>query len=161
MYRETQVEHFEPLLVKSRPIIIACGVATAILIAIAWAMIGHNVVRVAISGGILITTTSAFVAGSSYRLRDLRTRRGRVLRNQPHAEGEISKLPPPETIRRRLWISSCASIAGVLGLMATTAVGLLAVSEPAVGEWSAVVSILTVVISALHFVAATYTRPLD
>jgi hypothetical protein len=161
MYRETQTEHFEPLLVKSQPVIVACSVAALVLIAISWAMIGQNVVRVAISGAILITTTSAFVAGSCYRLRDLRTRRGRVLRNQPHVDAELAKLPPRETIQRRLWASAGASIVGALGLMATTAACFLVVSEQGVGEWSAVVSILTGVIAALLFVAATYTRPLD
>lgn len=161
MYREPQVEHVEPLLVRSRPIIVACCVATAVLIAVAWVMIPLNVMRVAITGGILITTTSAFVTGSCYRLRDLRTRRGRVLRSQPLAEAEIAKLAPRETIRRRLLIASCAWIAGVLGLVVITAIGLLAVSDKSVGQWSTIVTILAIVISALSFVGATYTRPLD
>jgi hypothetical protein len=161
LYRETQTEHFEPLLVRSRPVIAACAIATVVLVAIAWAMIAQPVVRVAISGSILIATVSAFLAGSCYRLGDLRTRRGRILRNQPHVEGELAKLPPRETIRRRLWISAIASIVGVLGLGTTTANALLTVSEAGAGEWSALVSILTVVVAALDFVAATFTRPLD
>jgi len=161
MYREAQTEHFEPLLVKSRPILIACCAATIVLIGIAWAMIGEGVVRVAITGSILITTTSSFTAGGCYRLRDLRSRRGRVLRSQPENAGELAKLPPLETIRRRLLVSASATVAGALGLAVTTTIGFVGDFPQSVGEWSAVVSILTLVISALYFVAATYTRPLD
>ncbi len=161
MYRETQTEHFEPLLVKSRPIIVGCCAATLALIVIAWVMIGVNVVRVALTGLILITAISAFTVGSSHRLRDLRTRRGRLLRQQPENATELARLPPLETIRRRLRIARTATAAGALGLLVTTAIGFLGDYPSGVGPWSLVVTILALVASALYFVAATYTRPLD
>lgn len=161
MYRETQAEHFDALLVKSRPIIVSCCVATIVLIGIAWAMIGENVVRVALTGLILITATSSFTLGSGCRLRDLRTRRGRLLREQPENSAELARLPPLETIRLRLRVSSAATAAGAIGLTVTTAIGFVGDYPQSVGQWSAVVSILALVISALFFVAATYVRPLD
>lgn len=161
MYRETQVEHYEPLLVKSRPIVASCCAATAVLIAVALVTIGENVVRVAIVGSILVTSTSAFVLGSCYRLRDLRTRRGRVLRAQPENAAEVAKLPPLETVWRRVRVSRYATAASCLCLAATTAVAFVGDYDESVGQWSLVVSILALVLSALFFVAATYTRPLD
>jgi peptidoglycan/LPS O-acetylase OafA/YrhL len=161
MYRETQTEHYEPLLVRSQPLIAACCVATLVLIAIAWAMIGESIVRVSITGSILTVTVGGFAAGSCHRLSDLRTRRGRILRLQANAAGEIAKLPPLETIRRRLRVSISAWGTGSLGLLATTLVSFLGEYPESVGQWSVVVSILAMVISALCFLAATNTRPLD
>ena len=161
MYREPQTEHHESLLIKTKPIVAVCCVATAVLIGIAWVMIDVGVVRVALTGSILITTTSSFTLGGTYRLRDLRKRRGRILRIQPENAGELAKLPPLSTIRRRLRVSASATAAGSLGLTVTTTIGFVGDYEPSLGEWSAIVSILTLVMSALFFVAATYTRPLD
>lgn len=161
MYRETQAEHFEPLLVKSRPIIVGCCVATVVLIGIAWAMIGVNVVRVALTGLILLTAASSFALGSSHRLRDLRTRRGRLLREQPENAMELARMPPLETIRRRLRVVRSATAAGALGLLVTTAIGFAGDYPQSVGAWSLVISILALVASALYFLAASYARPLD
>lgn len=161
MYRETQTEHYEPLLVKSRPIVTACCVATVVLIGVALVTIGVGVVRVAITGSILVTVTSSFMLGSCYRLRDLRSRRGRLLRAQPENAAELAKLPPLEMVWRRIRVSRYATSAGVLGLAATTLIAFVGDYPQSAGQWSAVVSILAVVISALFFVAATYTRPLD
>ena len=161
MYRETQTEHFEPLLVKSRPIITACCAATFVLIALAWAMIGENVVRISLTGAIFTVTISGFAAGSCHRLGDLRTRRGRILRVQGQVEGEIAKLPPLETIKRRLRVSIGAWTVGSLGLLATTVVSFLGDYSESVGQWSTVISILALVVSALCFLAATHVRPLD
>jgi hypothetical protein len=161
MYRETQTEHYEPLLVRSQPLIYACCVATLVLIGLAWAMIGENIVRVSITGAILTVTISGFAAGSCHRLSDLRTRRGRILRITVNAAGEIAKLPPLETIRRRLLVSTAAWVTGSLGLVATTVVCFLGEYPESDGQWSVVVSILALVISALCSLAATNTRPLD
>jgi hypothetical protein len=161
MYRETQVEHFEPLLVKSRPVVVACCAATAALIVIAWAMVGAADIRIALSASITITVTSSFALGDSRRLRDLRQRRARALRNHSENSGEMAKLAPLAMIQFRFRLCGAATAAGSLSLAATTVVGFLGDYEPGAGEWSLVISILTVVVSTLSAVAATYTRPLD
>lgn len=161
MYRETNVEHFEALLVKSQPMIIACCAAIAVLVGITWIVIHESIVRVALSGAILATATSTFTAGNCCRLRDLRRRRGRFLRERSEVEVELAKLPPRETLLLRLRASCLAVAIGVLGLAGTTAIALLGDSDKSTGEWSAVLSALAVVVSALLFVAATYIRPLD
>ena len=161
MYRETQVEHFEALLVKSQPMIVACCAAVAVLIGITWVVIGEGIVRVALSGAILATATSAFTTGNCCRLRDLRRRRGRFLREQSEVVVELAKLPPRETLALRLRASCFAAAIGVLGLAGTTAVALLGGSEGSVGQWSAVISLLALAVSTLLFVAANYIRPLD
>jgi hypothetical protein len=161
MYRETQVEHYEPLLVKSRPMIVACCVATAVLVAITWILISESVVRVALTGAILATASGALVTGNCCRLRDLRRRRGRELRERTEVAVELAKLPPLETLLLRLRASCAAAAIGGLGLAGTTAIALLGSYPQRIGLWTALISILAIVVSLLHFVAATYIRPLD
>ena len=66
--------------------------------------------RVSFTGEIFVLQSSAFVAGNTFRLRDIRTRKGNELRNRPdpnsdEARAERAKLPPRATIQFRFRVA--------------------------------------------------------
>lgn len=156
-------EHLDPLLPRSRAVAFGCGIAVAGLIVLVCVMIPTTIGRVAVSASILVATTSAWVAGNCYRLRDVRRRRGNLLRhrNDPEANGIRSQLPPRQTIAQRFRISSYSIAIGLIGLAAAAAIGYFTSDSPSTGSWYVVAALLGIVFTALVFVAATYARPLD
>jgi len=156
-------EHLEPLLPRLRAVGLGGALAVLALILLVCVMLPTNVGRVAVSTTIAIATVSAFLTGSGFRLRDARRRHGNMLRSRkdPEADDLRAQLPPRETIARRFRISSYGIAIGLVGLLAAAVIGYLTSDTAAAGAWYLVAALLGVAFTALAFVAATYTRPID
>jgi hypothetical protein len=153
----------EPLLPRTRAVVLGCGIAVLALIVLVCAMVSSDVGRVAFSAAIIVSTASALLAGTCYRLREVRRRRGNLLRPRRDAEADHQRaqLPPRETIARRFKVSVSGMSVGLTGLTAVAVIGYLTSDSPKDGSWYIVAALLGIVFTALSFVAATYGRPLD
>jgi len=156
-------EHIRPLLPRTRAVVLGCAVAVLVLIALVCAIVSSDIGRVALSAAIVVATASALLAGTCYRLREVRRRRGNLLRKRhdEEADKERAQLPPRETITRRFRVSLSGMTIGLLGLAAAAVIGYSTSDSPQAGSWYVVAALLGIVFTALSFVAATYGRPLD
>lgn len=162
MIEESRDQHFERILPHSR-LVIAASVG-AYLLYFLWVYFsvdnGKIVMLQAIAA--LIIGLSAFVAGNTYRLRDVRRRQayrlGRLPREDVSARTAAwNNLVPPETIHFRFRLAS-SGIA--FGVFAQIAIGLvfIQISQESLGVTA---TFLVVVLAGLLFLAGTYTRPVD
>jgi hypothetical protein len=156
-------EHLEPLLLRTGAVAFSCALVVLALIVLVCVILPSSVGRVAVSTTIFVATVSAALAASSFRLRDIRKRRGNLLRSQqgPEADLRRAQLPPRETIARRFRVSSYGIAIGLVGLLAAAVIGFFTSDSAEAGSWYAVAALLGTVFTVLTFVAATYTRPLD
>jgi F0F1-type ATP synthase assembly protein I len=159
----TLEEHLNPLLLRSRAILAVSSLAVLALIVLVCLIIPTAIGRVAVATSIAVATSSAYLAGNSYRLRDVRRRVGNLLRHRTddEANGHRSQLPPRTTIAQRFRISRYGIVIGVFGLIASAVIGYFTSDSAGDGSWYLVAALLGIVFTALIFVAATYSRPLD
>lgn len=156
-------EHLDAVLPRTRTTVFACGAAVLVLIVLVCLILPTNIGRVAVSATIIVATVSAFLAGTGFRLRDVRRRLGNQLRSRkdPEADRLRSELPPRQMIGRRVRVSFFGIAVGLFGLLAAALIGFFTSESAEAGSWYAVAALLGVVFTALTFVAATHTRPFD
>lgn len=158
---ETPDEHFSRILLETNKVVLVVALSGIALIALAIAMIPSGVARTAIAASVLASMIGAFVAGNTYRLKDVRTRHGNMLRHNGSSSIPREQLPPRHVIQQRFRASGAGALVGISGMLVTTGITLGLSSDAGAGEWSAVITLIGVVFSALSFVAGTYTRPID
>jgi hypothetical protein len=158
---ESSVEHFERALLRTRITGIACVAATLLLIAWVHLTVDSSFLRLAFAGAIVVLQASAFLAGNTLRLRDVRTRTGNRLRNVPGATEELMALPPRETILRRLRFAAGGTLTSAVALAAIVVVpGIRGDEGVSVGRL-VLAALLTLACGLLTLAAGTFTRPLD
>lgn len=162
----TPATHYERALVRSPIVLSGCGAFFIAFVVWVWLTIDTSLLRVSFTGEIFVLQSSAFVAGNTFRLRDVRTRKGNELRNRPNPDSdetraERAKLPPRATIQFRFRVAGLGSTLGSVALILTSLIPTLFESgEQSAGQlW--VTTLLGGVCGGLTFIAGTYTQPLD
>jgi hypothetical protein len=158
--------HYRSALLRSPVVLGLCGALFVAVMVWVWLTIDTSLLRVSFTGEIFVLQSSAFVAGNTFRLRDIRTRKGNELRNRPdHDSDEVraerAKLPPRATIKFRFRVAGLGSTLGSSALILTSLLPtLLSTTEQSPGQlW--VTTLLGWVCGGLTFVAGTLTQPLD
>jgi CHASE2 domain-containing sensor protein len=151
--------HFEPALIRSMIVISVC--VASVLLLVLWTWLTHvpSLTKTMLTGALLIAAASAFIAGNTFRLRDVRARIGNQVRSGRLDKANVlAELPPRETIRRRFTMAVIGTLLAVLVLGLTL---FYARNDPNGIQTTGAVSILGVVASALCFVGGTVVRPID
>lgn len=153
-------KHFDALHLRSVIIITACGAMVFALLGWSWTTTISSIMKSMLTGAVVFAALSAFVAGNTFRLRDIRARRGnRARRATPEEKAVIlASLPPRETIAMRFRL---ARIGAVLGVGALVLALFYSHFERLGVQVAATVSILGILVAALCFVGGTFARPLD
>lgn len=152
-------EHIKPALLRSVVTITVCTAAVGLLLAWVWLSQMPTLMKTMLTGAIATAAVSAFIAGNTYRLRDVRKRVGNQVRAGQHDKMKaLADLPPRETIGHRFAMAEAgtALAALVLVLAIIYARGLAGGLQMTVS-----VSVLGLVASALCFVCGSWVRPVD
>jgi hypothetical protein len=156
---EPEEQHFSPALMRSSVVILTCLMLLGVLETWIWLQIESPFARVSLTGGVIVSATSFFIAGNTFRLRDVRRRVGnqaRAGRVSPiHA---LSTLTPRETIRRRFILGAAGATVGVGTLILTL---FLSRDEASGAREAMVASVLAIVCAMLCFVGGTFARTID
>ncbi|MCK9901699.1 MULTISPECIES: hypothetical protein [Parafrankia] len=156
---EPEEQHFSPALMRSTVVIATCLVLLALLEAWVWLTLSSPFARVSVTGSMIVTAVSFFIAGNTFRLRDIRRRVGNRARAGRIAPIDaLSILPPRETIARRFMLGAIGAIVGVGTLVLTM---FFAGDETEGAREAMVASVLGIVTAMLCFVGGTFARPID
>ncbi len=159
LLHEPEEQHFSPALMRSTVVILTCLVLLAVLETWVWLTLSTSFARVSVTGSMIVTAVSFFIAGNTFRLRDIRRRVGNQARAGRIAPIDaLSQLPPRETIQRRFMLGVVGAIVGVGTLVLT----MVFSGDEAQGAREAMVaSVLGIVCAMLCFVGGTFARPID
>ncbi|CAO5156301.1 membrane hypothetical protein [Frankia sp. AiPs1] len=156
---EPEDRHFSPALMRSTVVIFTCLGLLAVLEAWVWLTLSSPFARVSVTGSMIVTAVSFFIAGNTFRLRDIRRRVGNQARAGRIAPIDaLSQLPPRETIQRRFLLGVVGAVVGVGTLMLTMA---FSGDEQQGAKEAMVASVLGIVCAMLCFVGGTFARPID
>ncbi|SNQ47983.1 conserved membrane hypothetical protein [Frankia canadensis] len=156
---EPEEQHFSPALMRSTVVILTCLALLAVLEIWVWLTLSSPFARVSVTGSMIVTAVSFFIAGNTFRLRDIRRRVGNQARAGRIAPIDaLSKLPPRETIQRRFLLGAVGAIVGVGTLVLTM---VFSGDEQQGARESMVASVLGIVCAMLCFVGGTFARPID
>lgn len=156
---EPEEQHFSPALMRSTVVILICLAQLGILEAWIWLQISSPFARVSLTGGVVVSATSFFIAGNTFRLRDVRRRVGNQSRAGRIAPIEaLATLTPRETIARRFMLGAVGALVGVGTLILTL---FFSRDEPHGSREAMVASVLAIVSAMLCFVGGTFARPID
>jgi hypothetical protein len=112
-----------------------------------------------LTGAITTAAVSAFIAGNTYRLRDVRKRIGNQVRAGQHDKMQaLADLPPRETIGHRFAMAEAGTLLAALVLVLAIVYARNLVNGV---QMSVSVAILGLVASALCFVCGSWVRPVD
>jgi cell division septal protein FtsQ len=156
---EPEEQHFAPALMRSTIVILTCMILLGVLEVWVWLTISSPFARVSVTGAMIVTALSFFIAGNTFRLRDIRRRVGNQARAGLIAPIDaLSQQPPRETIARRFLLGAIGAVVGVGTLVLT----LVFSSDETQGAREAMVaSVLSIVCAMLCFVGGTFARPID
>ena len=156
---ENADEHIEPALVRSVITITVCVAAVGLLLAWVWLSQMPTLMKTMLTGAITTAAVSAFIAGNTYRLRDVRKRIGNQVRAGQHDKMQaLAKLPPRETIGHRFAMAQLGTLLAALVLVLAI---IYARSLTNGVQLTVSVSILGLVACALCFVCGSWVRPID
>jgi hypothetical protein len=152
-------DHFDPALLRSSIVITACSVMITLVVVWIWFSGGSTLLRITLTGAVIVSALSAFTAGNTFRLRDIRARIGNQVRaGRRDKKDVLATLPPRQTIARRFSLAAMGAVLGAVALLLTL---LIAQVESRDIKTTAAVSILSVVCAVLCFVGGTFVRPID
>lgn len=156
---EQPEDHFEPALVRSAVTITVCAAAIGLLLTWVWLSQLPALTKTMLTGAVTTAAVSAFIAGNTYRLRDVRQRVGNQVRaGQQDKMQALAKLPPRETIGHRF------AVAGVGTALASLVLVLAIIYARALTngvQMTVSVSVMGLVACALCFVGGSWARPVD
>lgn len=156
---EKPEDHFEPAPVRSVVTIAVCAAAIGLLLTWVWLSQMPTLTKTMLSGAVTTAAVSAFIAGNTYRLRDVRKRVGNQVRAGRHDKMQaLAKLPPRETIGHRF------AVAGVGTALASLVLVLAIIYARALTngvQMTVSVSVMGLVACALCFVGGSWVRPVD
>lgn len=159
---EPEAEHFGRILPRTR-FVVGAGIV-AYLLLLAWTYFSVVDLKIFLLQAIaaLIIAISAFLAGNTYRLRDVRRRQAYQLSqldpdDKESRKREWAKLVPPTTIAFRFRLAVTGLIAGAIGQICII---LLFVQRDDIIT-GIVATFLVLVLAGLIFLAGTYARPVD
>jgi len=159
---ETEAEHFGRILPRTRFVIGAGAAAYALLLA--WTYFSVDDLRIFLLQALaaLIIAISAFIAGNTYRLRDVRRRHAYQLsqlnpEDRDSRRREWGKLVPPNTISFRFRLAVTGLISGAIGQVSI--IFLFAQRDDT--TTGIIATFLVLVLAGLIFLAGTYARPID
>ena len=156
---EQPEDHFQPARIRSLITLTACVVVVGLLLAWVWLGQLPPLMKTMLTGAITAAAVSAFVAGNTYRLRDIRKRVGNQVRAGQHDQlRALATLPPRETIRHRF------AVAGVGTALAALVLVLAIVYARGLDngvQLTVAVSVLGLAACALCFVGGSWVRPVD
>jgi cell division septal protein FtsQ len=156
---EAEDKHFSPALMRSTVVIFTCLILLAILEVWVWLTLSTPFARVSVTGSMIVTAISFFIAGNTFRLRDIRRRVGNQARAGLIAPIDaLSSLPPRDTIARRFLLGAIGAVVGVGTLLLTM---VFSKAESQGGKEAMVASVLGIVCALLCFVGGTFARPID
>jgi hypothetical protein len=159
LFFEPREQHFAPALMRSTVVIATCLVMLALLAAWVWVTLSSPFAKISVTGSMVVTAISFFIAGNTFRLRDIRRRVGNQARAGLIAPIDaLSELPPRETIARRFMLGAIGAVVGVGTLLLTM---VFSQNESEGGKEAMVTSVLGVVCAMLCFVGGTFARPID
>lgn len=156
---EKPEDHFEPAPVRSAVTITVCAAAIGLLLTWVWLSQMPTLTKTMLTGAVTTAAVSAFIAGNTYRLRDVRKRVGNQVRAGQHDKMQaLAKLPPRETIRHRFAAAGAGTaLAALVLLLAIIYARALANGV----QMTVSVSVLGLVACALCFVGGSWVRPVD
>lgn len=160
-WAESHTDHFQRTLIRTTLIVVTCAILLALDILWIVLAIDSAQIKVSLTAAIFITACSAFLAGNTYRLRDIRARKGFVLRSiardDPARKSAWSELVPRNTIKSRFMLAAAGSALGIIAQLVT----LWFASQLLQGGPSVVACLLGVIVCGLCCVGGTFSRPLD
>ena len=156
---ETPEYHFEPAMIRSVITITVCAAAVGLLLAWVWLSQMPTLTKTMLTGAVTTAALSAFIAGNTFRLRDVRKRVGNQVRAGQHDQMlALATLPPRETIRFRFAVAIAGTtLAAIVLLLAIVYARALANGV----QMTVAVSVLGLVACALCFVGGSWVRPVD
>lgn len=156
---EKSEDHFRPALVRSVVIVSACVAAVGLLLAWVWLSQLPTLMKTMLTGAIVTAAVSAFIAGNTYRLRDVRKRVGNQVRAGQHDKMRaLADLPPRETIGHRFAMAEVGT--GLAALVLVLAVVYARSLDNGV-QLTLSVAALGLVACTLCFVGGSWAQPVD
>ena len=156
---EKPEDHFEPAPIRSAVTITVCAAVVTLLLVWVWLGQLPSLTKTMLSGAVTAAAVSAFIAGNTYRLRDVRKRVGNQVRAGQHDKMQaLAKLPPRETIGHRFAVAGVGT--GLASLVLVLAIVYARGLANGV-QMTVSVSVLGLVACALCFVGGTWVRPVD
>ena len=156
---EQPEDHFQPAPIRSLFTMTACAVVVGLLLAWVWLGQLPPLMKTMLTGAVTATAVSAFIAGNTYRLRDIRKRVGNRVRAGQHDQlRALATLPPRQTIRHRF------AVAGVGTALASMVLVLSIIYARGLAngvQLTVAVSVLGLVACALCFIGGSWVRPVD
>ncbi|MFV0460611.1 MAG: hypothetical protein ACK5MT_17785 [Actinomycetales bacterium] len=162
MASNSEDQHFQRVLAKTAVVMGICGVAYLLLIAWCFFSVREGNLRLLQILAALILAASAFAAGNTYRLKDVRRRKAFQLRkiltsDQDGLRREWASLVPQETITFRMRLSF---VGATIGLLAQIAIMFVFAGNEAVAT-GVVATFLVFVVTLFTFLGGTFSRPID
>jgi hypothetical protein len=156
---EEAENHIRPAYIRSGVVISACAAVVGVLVGWVWLNEISSLMKSMLTGAVVFSALSAFIAGNTFRLRDIRARIGNQVRaGRLDKMTVLASLPPRESIAMRFRLARVGAILGGCVLL----LALFYSYHEQVGvQVAAAVSILGILTSALTFVGGTVARPID
>jgi hypothetical protein len=156
---EKAEDHFEPAPVRSVVIIAVCAAAVGLLLVWVWLSQLPALTKTMLTGAVTAAAFSAFIAGNTYRLHDVRKRVGNQVRAGQHDQMQaLAKLPPRETIGHRFAVAGVGTALACLVLVLAIVYARTLTNGV---QMTVAVSVLGLVACALCFVGGSWVRPVD
>ena len=156
---EKPEDHLEPALVRSVVTITVCAGAVGLLLAWVWLSQLPALTKTMLTGAVTAAAFSAFIAGNTYRLRDVRKRIGNQVRAGQHDKMQaLAKLPPRETMSHRFAVAGVGTALACLVLVLAIVYARTLTNGV---QMTVAVSVLGLVACALCFVGGSWVRPVD